>query len=310
MRRLLVIALLVLGSASALVSCLPEDDAGTQSGKLVITATVGMVADTVERVGGDLVVVTPLMGPGVDPHLYKASARDLNRLRRADIVFYNGLHLEGKMVRVLGMLARSGEKAVAVGEEVDQQRLLSPSGYEGQHDPHIWFDVSIWAETIDPIVEALSEADPDNGEIYRRNGDAYREELASLHEEIKARLAEIPTAQRVLITAHDAFGYFGRAYDVEVVGLQGLSTVGEFGVKDRKRLVDLIIRRGIKAVFVESSVPKQAVAAVVDDCRQLGHSISIGGELYSDAMGEKGTPEGTYVGMVRHNVESIVNALK
>jgi len=298
-----VVSLLALAAG-----CSQEETSG--GGKLVVTTTVGMLADTVERVGGERVEVTALMGPGVDPHLYKASARDLDRLRRADLIIYIGLHLEGKMVDVLSRLSAGGSKAVAVGEAIGSELLLTPSGFKGQHDPHIWFDVSLWAKTIGPVAKALAEIDPDGREYYEENAAAYRDELLAFHEEIKKKLAEIPRRRRVLVTAHDAFGYFGRAYDIEVVGLQGISTAGEFGVSDRKRIVDLIISRGIRAVFIESSVSPQAVRAVVADCEQLGHKVDGSGELFSDAMGEASTPEGTYIGMVRHNVDTIVKALK
>jgi manganese/zinc/iron transport system substrate-binding protein len=307
MSRLLSAWAVVLSICLLASGCGPRE---AEEEGIRVTVTVGMIADLVERVGGDRVVVTALMGSGVDPHLYKASARDLDRLRQADVIFYNGLHLEGKMVEVLDRIGRGGKKTVALGETVDSSLLLSPPEFQGQHDPHIWFDVSLWAGTIDVVVETLSDLDPENREFYESRGAEYRGELLGLHEEVGERLAGIPEGRRVLVTAHDAFGYFGRAYDIEVVGLQGISTTSEFGVSDRRRVVSLVVSRSIKAVFIESSVSGQAVNAVVDDCRQLGHEVSIGGELFSDAMGEAGTPEGTYVGMVRHNVRTIVKALK
>ena len=304
-RAWILIPLAVVVAMSS--ACLHETAWEGAGGRLRVTATVGMVADTVKIVGGDRVAVAALMGPGVDPHLFKASARDVVRLRSADLVFYVGLHLEGKMSTILSKL---GDKAFAAGEALDPDRLIALPGHEGAHDPHIWFDVGIWAATVGPVAERLSEADPEGREYYEANAAAYRQKLLALDEEIKQTMARIPEERRVLVSAHDAFSYFGKAYNIEVVGLKGISTAAEFGVSDRSRVVDLIVSRGIKAIFVESSMPRQSIDAVVDDCRQLGREVEIGGQLFSDAMGEEGTPEGTYIGMVRSNVEKIYSALK
>jgi manganese/zinc/iron transport system substrate-binding protein len=277
--------------------------------KVRVTTTVGMVGDTVRNVGGDRVEVTSLMGPGVDPHLYKASEGDLSRLANADIILYNGLNLEGKMGDIFVKMARS-KPTVAVSEGVDKSLLREPPEFLGHYDPHLWFDVSLWAQTIQPVVDALSELDPGSKAAYEANGARYREELMTLHAECKQRLMTIPKPQRVLVTAHDAFGYFGRAYDIEVIGLQGISTSSEYGQRDIQRLTRLITSRKIKAVFVESSISTRSIEAVVEGCKALGHNVKIGGTLFSDAMGPPGTPEGTYPGMVRHNVETIVRALK
>lgn len=278
--------------------------------KIRVTATVGMVGDLVRNVGGDRVEVTTLMGPGVDPHLYKASEGDISRLSSADIVFYNGLVLEGKMGDVLEKIRERGKPTVPVAEAIDHALLRTPPEFAGHPDPHVWFDVSLWSNTIPAAVEALSALDPTRREAYAANGVRYKLALDSLHAECKAALATIPREGRVLVTAHDAFGYFGRAYDVDVVGLQGISTTSEYGLKDVQRLVDLIAERGVKAVFVESSVPRRSIEAVVEGCRARGHDVKIGGQLFSDAMGESGTPEGSYVGMVRSNVNKIVGALR
>ena len=299
--------LLALAVAAASSGCLHEPAWEGADGALRVTATVGMVADTVKIVGGNRVAVAALMGPGVDPHLYKASARDVVRLRSADLVFYLGLHLEGKMSTIL---AKLGDKAFAVGEALDHERLIALEGHEDAHDPHIWFNVETWAATVGPVADRLSAADPEGREYYQANAAAYREKLLALHEEIKQSMVRIPATRRVLVTAHDAFSYFGRAYDIEVVGLKGVSSAAEFGVSDRRRVVELIVSRGVKAIFVESSMPKQSIAAVIDDCRQLGRTVVIGGELFSDAMGEEGTPEGSYIGMVRSNVDKIYSALR
>ncbi|MGV3722392.1 MAG: metal ABC transporter solute-binding protein, Zn/Mn family [Actinomycetota bacterium] len=301
------------GAAGALAAFLTGCD---QSGsgdlaarKIRVTTTVGMIADTVRNVGGERVEVTALMGPGVDPHLYKASEGDISRLQDADLIFYNGLNLEGKMADLFVKMASVGKPTVAVTEGIEKSLLREPPEFQGHYDPHVWFDVSMWEQTIPPVVEALSKADPGSAAAYKANGEAYALKLVQLHEYCQKRLAEIPKARRVLITAHDAFGYFGRAYDVEVVGLQGISTVSEISLSDVQRLVELISGKKIRAVFVESSVPKRSIEAVVSGCKARGHEVKIGGTLFSDAMGQPGTEEGTYLGMVRHNVETVVKAL-
>jgi manganese/zinc/iron transport system substrate-binding protein len=278
--------------------------------KIRVTTTVGMVADMVKNVGADRVEVISLMGPGVDPHLYKASEGDIARLSGADIVFYNGLVLEGKMTEIFQKIRERGKPTIPIGESLDPSLLRTPPEFKGHHDPHVWFDVSLWAKTIDAVVKGLSELDPPGSATYESNAAAYRAQLETLHQECRQNLATIPKEGRVLVTAHDAFGYFGRAYDVEVVGLQGISTSSEYGLRDVQRLVDLIAERKIKAVFVESSVPTRSIEAVVEGCRAKGWNVKIGGQLFSDAMGAGGTPEGTYIGMVRHNVHVIVEALK
>lgn len=275
-----------------------------------VTATTGMVADVVKNVGGDRVEVIELMGPGVDPHLYKASQGDVGRLSRADAIFYNGLHLEGKMSGLLVKMARRGRKVFAIAEGIDKNRLRKPEEFEGNFDPHIWFDVELWSQTIPAVVRGLREADPGGTATFEANAALYKKKLQALHEEVKRQIATIPERQRVLITAHDAFGYFGDAYDIEVMGLQGISTADEYGLRDIQRLVDILAERSIKAVFLESSVPPRSIEAVVAGVRAKGHDIGIGGELFSDAMGEAGAPEGSYIGMVEHNVNTIVSALK
>lgn len=295
--------------ALALTGCDKPEGGDLSARKLRITTTVGMIADTVRNVGGDRVEVTGLMGPGVDPHLYKASEGDVSSLQDADLIFYNGLNLEGKMADLFVKMASLGKPTVAVTEGIDPSLLREPPEFQGHYDPHVWFDVSMWEQTIPPVVAALSKADPGSKALYEANGKAYSLKLVQLHEYCQERLAEVPKARRVLITAHDAFGYFGRAYDVEVVGLQGISTVSEISLSDVQRLVDLISGRKIRAVFVESSVPKRSIEAVVSGCKARGHEVKIGGTLFSDAMGQPGTEEGTYLGMVRHNVETVVKAL-
>ncbi len=306
-----VLAVLLL-SALAGAGCQPETGApgDVSARKIRATVTIGMIADTVKNVGGDRVEVTALMGPGVDPHLYKASQGDVSRLSEADIIFYNGLNLEGKMGDIFVKMASSDKPTVSVADAIEKSLLREPPEFAGHYDPHVWFDVSMWAQTIQPVVEALSQLDPGSKAAYEANGAAYRQRLERLHAECKERLSTVPKPQRVLVTAHDAFGYFGRAYEVEVLGLQGISTVSEFSLQELQRLIDLVVSRKVQAVFVESSVPRRSIEALVAGCRAKGHEVKIGGTLFSDAMGEPGTLEGTYEGMVRHNLETIVAALK
>jgi manganese/zinc/iron transport system substrate-binding protein len=279
----------------------------TGSGKLKVTVTTGMIADIVKNIGKEHVEVTALMGPGVDPHLYKASEGDIAKLSGAQIIFYSGLHLEGRMTDIFANMAKS-RTTVAVAEGIPEERLLKTA--QGAEDPHVWFDVSLWMKAAEVVQAELGKIDPAHKADYAANGAAYQKALADLHAYAQAQLATVPKAQRVLVTAHDAFSYFGRAYDVEVLGLQGISTAAEYGLADVQRLVDLLVSRKIKAVFVESSVPKRSIEALVQGAQAQGQTVSIGGELFSDAMGAEGTPEGTYIGMVRHNVDTIVNALK
>jgi len=274
-----------------------------------VTATIGMITDVAQTIGGEHVEVRGLMGPGVDPHLYKATQGDLEKLTSADLILYNGLHLEGKMADVLVQMAQR-VRTVQVTDSIPHELLREPPEFAGQYDPHVWFDVQLWSRAADRIAEALIEADPENGAEYRQNADAYLVQLKELDAYARERIAIIPKEQRVLVTAHDAFGYFGRAYDIEVMGLQGISTAAEYGLQDLTNLVDVIVNRKVKAVFVESSISPKSIEALVRGVEDKGGVVVIGGQLYSDAMGEAGTPDGTYIGMVRHNVDTIVGALK
>jgi manganese/zinc/iron transport system substrate-binding protein len=293
---------------TCLAACGGQSSGPSEAGPIRVVTTTGMIADLAGRVAGPGAAVEALMGSGVDPHLYKASESDVRKLSEADLILYNGLHLEGKMGDILVKMARR-RPVVAVSETVAKDRLREPPEFAGQYDPHIWFDVALWAETIDSILSALVELDPANAETYTRNADQLRSELDELDSWVAARVAELPEDRRVVVTAHDAFGYFGQRYGVQVVGLQGISTLAEAGLQDVERVVDLVVDRQIKAIFVESSVPQRSVEAVQVACRERGHEVAIGGQLFSDAMGTPGTPEGTYVGMVRHNVNTIVNSL-
>lgn len=297
--------------AVAATACAPSSPSPrpADGGRLEVVATTGIVADVVSRVGGEHVEVRALMGPGVDPHLYKPTEGDVRLLGDADLIVYNGLHLEGKMTDVLVRLARS-RPVVALAEAVPEDALREPPEFDGLYDPHLWFDVSLWAMTPSVIARELAALDPAHQAEYAANAERVRDELLALDAWVTARIAEIPAPARVLVTAHDAFGYFGRRYGMDVVAIQGLSTVSEAGLGDVSRVVDVVIGRGVKAIFVESSVPRRSIQAVVDAVAAKGGTVTIGGELHSDALGAAGSPAGTYEGMVRANVDAIVEALK
>lgn len=307
----LAVALLVVIVGALLIgrSSRPKTETITGDDRLLVVATTGMIADVAAQIAGDQLEVIGLMGPGVDPHLYRASQGDVRRLDQADLVLYNGLGLEGRMAELLQRMERI-KPTVAVTDRIPVSLLKSSTDFGGLYDPHIWFDVSLWMHAVERIRDALIEIDPAHAEEYRRSADAYLEELASLHTFAKERFTEIPEHNRVLVTAHDAFGYLGDAYGLEVVGLQGISTDTEVGLKDIQDLVSFLVERGIKAVFVESSLSPRSIEAVVQGASSRGHQVRIGGELFSDALGEAGTPEGTYIGMVKHNVNTIVESLK
>ena len=276
--------------------------------KIKVVATTGMICDMVENIGGERVDVTCLMGAGVDPHLYKASESDVRALEEADIIYYNALHLEAGMSGVLERVADS-RNVVAVTSEMNRDKLNAPEEFEGAYDPHVWFDVTLWSEAIAPVRDSLAELDPASMELFTKNAQVYQEALAELDDYVREQAERVPESQRVLITAHDAFNYFGQAYGFEVRGLQGISTETEAGTADVQDLVDFIVERQIAAIFVESSVPKRNIQAVQEAVQARGFDVAVGGELFSDAMGDAGTVEGTYLGMVRHNIDTIVNAL-
>ncbi len=273
-----------------------------------VVTTIGMIADITQNVGGERVEVTGLMGPGVDPHLYKASEGDVTRMAEADLIFYNGLHLESQMGEVFEQM-EGRIKTVAVADDIDETLLLSPPEFQGAHDPHVWFDVTLWMKAVAVVRDTLVEMDPGSAELYESNAQDYLAELDELHNYVLAQAERVPAERRVLITAHDAFNYFGKAYGFEVRGLQGISTESEAGTGDVQDLSQFIADREIPAVFVESSVPQRNIEAVQAAVQSRGFDVAIGGELFSDAMGNPGTPEGNYIGMVRHNVDTIVGAL-
>lgn len=280
------------------------------NGKLNVVTTTTMITDLVKNVGGDSINVQGLMGSGVDPHLYKASEGDVSKLSNADIIFYGGLHLEGKLVEVFEKMQRQNIKTVAISDALDQKTLISSEYFAGNYDPHIWFDIGYWKTITEYVTKILAEADPKNKETFETNGKLYIKKLDTLESEIKSIIETLPKEKRILVTAHDAFSYFGRAYDFQVVGLQGISTATEAGVQDVQKLAAFIIEKEIKAIFIESSVPRRTIEALQAAVNSKNHQVAIGGTLYSDALGNSGTEEGTYIGMFKYNVNTIVNALK
>ncbi len=279
-------------------------------GKVNAVSTVGMIRDIVANVGGDQVESIGLMGPGVDPHLYRATAGDVKKLDNAQIVFYGGLELEGRMTDIFVKMASKGTPTYPVSEKIPQSELREPPEFHGKFDPHIWFDVTLWKYAVESVRDGLIKVRPAAKETFAKNADDYLKQLDELHAYIETEVAKVPKEQRVLITAHDAFGYFGRRYGFEVIGIQGTSTATEAGAGALRTIANTIANRKIKAIFVESSVPKSTIEALQKAVQSRGWNVSIGGELFSDAMGQDGTPEGTYIGMVRHNVDTIVKALK
>ena len=310
MKRLYVIFSLML-IMILLVACgqpgeVANNTASSDAGSLKVVTTVGQIADIVQAVGGDKITVTGLMGPGVDPHLYQASEGDVELLFEADLIFYNGLFLEAQMEDIFEQM---GDKAVAVSSGIDEDLLLDWAAYENAYDPHIWFDVTNWMAAVETVRDTLVERDPANAQVFEANAVAYLTELEELHQYVQTQSSKLTDEQRVLITAHDAFEYFARAYGFEVRGLQGISTASEASTADVQELADFIVARQIKAIFVESSVPRRTVEAVQAAVEAQGFGVEIGGELFSDSIGNPGTPEGTYIGAVRHNIDTIVGAL-
>lgn len=311
----LSVCLLLIGAFVAIAACEAPISANalaprkrTSTAPIQVVATVGMVADVVRAIGGSQVAVTQLMGPGVDPHLYKGTRDDVRAILAADIVFYSGLMLEGKLIDTLEKVSLK-KPVIEITRSLDQSSLFV-SDEEGHHpDPHVWMDVSLWSACVPMIVDTLCEYDPANATEFRAAAVRYQENLAALHAYGQQIIASVPAEGRVLITSHDAFHYFGRAYGLEVFGVQGLATDSEAGLKQINSLVDTIVKRKISAVFVESSVPQKSILAVVDGAASRGHQIIVGGELFSDAMGPAGTYEGTYIGMLDHNLTVVARSL-
>lgn len=281
--------------------------------KIDAVATTSMAADLVRMIGGSDVNVTGLMGPGVDPHLYKATRADLTAMQGADAIFYNGLHLEGRMTEILEKMSKRNLPVFALSEGIPEGRLLSPEEFEGAHDPHVWFDPELWVLTVPVVVEGLSEVDPARSKAYASRGAQVSEHLQGLTYWGNHRLKNLPVERRILVTSHDAYNYFGRAFGFKVVGVQGISTVTEAGLADVAKIVEFIRENSVRAVFVESSVSPRLIERISADS-----GARLGGELFSDAMGTPGDTEtrhgetydlGTYEGMFKHNMNTIVDAL-
>ncbi len=298
----------VLGGMAATASMVFSAPVAFAAGKLNIVATTGMIADAARVVGGDLVTVNSLMGAGVDPHAYRQTRSDIVAMTRSDLVLWHGLYLEAQMEQFFADLSRS-KTVVPVAEGLPKELLLGHEDYEGRYDPHVWMDATLWSKVVGQVQAALTGAYPDGADTFETNAGAFREELVALDAYTRASLSKLTPEQRVLVTAHDAFGYFGAAYGFEVLGVQGISTESEAGLNRISEMVNTLVARDIRAVFVETSVSDRNMRALIEGAAAQGHEVRIGGSLYSDAMGLEGTYEGTYLGMIDHNVTTIARAL-
>ncbi|MCO1659180.1 metal ABC transporter solute-binding protein, Zn/Mn family [Pseudonocardia humida] len=308
-RRLTGLVLAAVLAALAACAAPPSSRAPVVDRPVKVTTTTNFITDAVARIGGERVVVTGLMGPGVDPHLFRASARDVATLREADLILYGGLQLEGRMGELFGELAER-QPTLAITSDIPRSELLAPApGTDEEYDPHVWFDVGLWERACRTVAAALTERDPAHAADYQRNLDAYLAELDALDREIRALMDSVPPQRRLLVTSHDAFEYFGRRYGLEVAGIQGISTAAEATTADVERVAALIAEHRVPAVFVESSVPRQTIDALIASAAQRGVAVRVGGELFTDAAGRPGTPEGTYIGMLRANAHWIAAGL-
>lgn len=282
----------------------------TQStSSLTIVTTTGMITDPATQIAGDHATVSGLIGSGIDPHLYKPTRTDISKLSSADVVLYSGLMLEGRMTDAFVRIAGSGVTVRAVTELISEDTLLSPPEFAGHPDPHLWMDPTAWSKAVEVIAQTLMDADPQHADSYRNRANAYQSRLDALDSYADHVLSSVPESQRILVTAHDAFNYFGQRYDYQVVGIQGISTESEAGVRDIERIVNLIVENEVRAVFIETTVSERNIKALIAGAKARGHEVVIGGSLFSDAMGEPGTYEGTYIGMIDHNVTTIARAL-
>ncbi|GGX09039.1 metal ABC transporter solute-binding protein, Zn/Mn family [Aquimarina muelleri] len=300
--------LTVLAFTFFFISCKKENK--NDNKKLNVVTTTSMITDLVKNIGGNLIEINGLMGSGIDPHLYKASEGDVSKLVNADVIFYNGLHLEGKLVEVFEKMGHQNIKTIAIGESLEKNTLIGSDYFASNYDPHIWFSVENWKTITKFVIKKLIEVDPKNAKAFEANGKEYLAQLEALEAKLKNTIATLPKEKRILVTAHDAFSYFGKAYGFTVVGLQGLSTATEAGVQDVQKLAKFIIEKEVKAIFVESSVPKRTIEALQAAVESKDHKVTIGGTLFSDALGNANTKEGTYIGMFEYNVNTIINALK
>lgn len=303
-----IVGIALLSLAAIILAACGSSSQAAGDGRLRVVATTGQIGDIVKNVGGDYVEVTALMGPGVDPHLFVASEGDVDLLQRADVIFYNGLFLEAQMADILHQIGER-KPSIAVAESIDEAKLLPWVGKGDEYDPHVWFDVTLWQQAVATVRDTLATVDAEHADAYRANAASYLEQLDDLHAYVQERAAQVPAGQRVLITAHDAFHYFGRAYGFEVRGLQGISTASEAGTADVRELADYIAENRISAIFIETSVPVRNIEALQAAVADRGFSVKIGGELYSDALGSPDSEGATYIGMVKHNVDTIVDAL-
>ena len=302
MRKLITIFLFT----TVFISC---KNTSEDNGKLKVVTTTNILANLVSEIGGENISLQSLMGAGVDPHLYKASEGDVSKLYNADIIFYSGLHLEGKLVDIFEKM-KANKNTVSLGDGLPKDQLISSANFGGNYDPHVWFNIQFFKILAQIVTDELSKADAENADFYAINNKDYQNKLVELEKEIQSTINSLPKEKRILVTAHDAFNYFGNAYDFQVVGLQGISTATEAGVKDVQELSKFIIDNKVKAIFIESSVPRRTIEALQAAVLSKNHNVEIGGSLFSDALGNPGTEEGTYIGMFKYNVNTIVNALK
>ena len=306
MKKKFIVMIAVL---SMVLGC-KEQGGVKKSDRLNVVATTSQVTDLLKQIAGDLIDLEGLMGPGVDPHLYKASEGDVTKFYNADVIFYNGLHLEGKLEDVFEKMRHQNKKTVAIAKAIKSEKLIASADFASSYDPHFWFDIAHWKEAANFVATTLANLDEKNAATYEANAKAYVEKLNALEGALLNQVNDLPEAQRILVTAHDAFAYLGKTYNFKVVSLQGLSTVTEAGVKDVQRLANFIIEHQIKAIFVESSVPERTVKALQAAVKAKGHEVVIGGTLFSDALGNPTSKEGTYIGMYEYNMKTIVNALR
>lgn len=292
------------------VLCFSSCKQESKNQKFTVVTTTTMITDLVKNIGGDSIQINGLMGAGIDPHLYKASEGDVQKLSSADAIFYNGLHLEGKMVEIFEKMKHSGKNTFAISDGLPKERLISSANFPGNHDPHIWFSVQNWIDAAHYVNLKLAESQPQNKNYFNKNTQELIAQLEQLQKQLKTKAQTLDPDKRILVTAHDAFEYFGKEFDFEVVGLQGISTASEAGTRDVLDLANFIVEKKIPAIFVESSVPKQTVLALQKAVENKGGTVALGGMLYSDALGAADKPEGTYIGMFNYNMNTIVNALK
>lgn len=310
-RKLIYIGIAFFVFSLFLVGCsdnkVKQVTSSNEEEKINVVTTIAQIAEPLSIIGGEYVHVESLMGPGVDPHLYKATQGDIKKLTDSDIVLYSGLNLEGNMTDAFENISKK-KPVFAISEVIPEEQLLYDDA--GAVDPHVWFDIELWKIALEAATDALKEYAPEHADDFEKNKESYFAQLDELQAESKNKLEAIPKEKRVLVTAHDAFGYFGRTFDMEVVGLQGLSTEDEIGISDIDETIDILLEYNIPAVFVESSVNQNSIKAVIEGAKRQGLQVQLGGELFSDAMGSEGTEEGTYIGMYRYNVETIYDALQ